>query len=154
MIGVVEVEHSSRQSAWQVVRFVIVGGWNTAFGYGLYAGLTYLLTGRVPHAYMIASAVANVIAIATAYVGHKLVTFRTKGNVLRELLRFYLVYGATALVGLALLPLAVAGLNQVLANRAYAPYVAQALLLPLNVALSFVGHKHFSFRPAPREEAP
>lgn len=141
------MQQASRQSAWQVVRFVLVGGWNTVFGYGVYAAFTYLLTGRVPHAYMLASVLANIIAITMAYLGHKFVTFRTRGNYLREYLRFYAVYGVTALVGLALLPLAVAGLNHVVANRAHVPYVAQALLLPVGVALSFVGHKRFSFRP-------
>ena len=147
------MEQASRQSAWQVVRFVIVGGWNTVLGYGIYAAFTYLLTGHVPHAYMLASVIANIIAISLAYVGHKFVTFRTRGNYLREVLRFYAVYGVTALIGLALLPLVVAGLNLVVASRAHVPYLAQALLLPLSVALSFLGHKHFSFRPAsPRQE--
>jgi putative flippase GtrA len=143
------------QSTWQLVRFVIVGGWNTVFGYGVFAGANYLLADRLPHAYMVASVIANILAISMAYLGHKFVTFRTRGNYLREYLRFYLVYGVTALIGLALLPLVVALLGTVVANRAHVPYIAQAILLPIGVLLSFVGHKRFSFRPpAARQEKP
>ena len=135
------------QSLWQLVRFVIVGGWNTVFGYGLFAAANYLLVDRLPHAYMLAIVIANIIAISVAYVSHKLVTFRTRGNVLREYLRFYAVYGVTALINLALLPPAVALVGVLLSRPRHVPYVAQAALLPLNVALSYIGHKRFSFRP-------
>jgi putative flippase GtrA len=135
------------RSLREIVRFVIVGGWNTVFGYGLFAGSNYLLAGRIPHAYIVASAIANVIAISVAYVGHKFITFRTRGNYLREYLRFYVVYGATALLGLALLPPAVALLGLVVRRKSYVPYIAQAVLIPIGVAASFIGHKRFSFRP-------
>jgi len=138
---------ASGKTTREVVRFVLVGGWNTAFGYGLFAAFNYLLTGRVPYAYMVASVIANIIAISVAYLGHKFITFRTHGNYLREYLRFYMVYGVTALFGIALLPLAVAAVGLVVQNPTYVPYVAQALLLPLAVALSYLGHKRFSFRP-------
>jgi putative flippase GtrA len=135
------------RSVREIVRFVIVGGWNTVLGYGLFAGSNYLLTGRIPHAYMVACVIANVIAITVAYVGHKFITFRTRGNYLREYLRLYVVYGATALLGLALLPAAVALIGLFVHRASYVPYIAQAALMPINVAASFIGHKRFSFRP-------
>jgi putative flippase GtrA len=135
------------RSIREIVRFVIVGGWNTVFGYGLFAASNYLLADRIPHAYMVACVIANAIAITMAYVGHKFVTFRTRGNYLREYLRFYVVYGATTLLGLVLLPPAVALIGLVVQRKSYVPYIAQAVLLPVNVATSFVGHKRFSFRP-------
>jgi putative flippase GtrA len=129
----------------QLFRYLVVGGWNTAFGYGVYAALTWALTGRVPHAYMAAAVLANVVAITVAFVGYKLFVFRTRGNWLREYLRCYLVYGATALLGLALLPVLVHVVGRFTTADA-APYVAQAFVIPITVLASFTGHRRFSFR--------
>jgi putative flippase GtrA len=139
----------NRRHALELVRFVIVGGWNTVLGYGVFAAANYLLADRIPHAYLLASVIANIVAISMAYLGHKFITFRTRGNYLREYLRFYVVYGAVALVNLALLPPAVALIGLLVRRVSWVPYLAQAALLPVNVALSYIGHKRFSFRPRP-----
>lgn len=130
----------------QFVRYLVVGGWNTLFGYGLFAGFTYLLTGRVPFAYMVACVLSNVIAITVAFLGYKWFVFRTKGNYLREYFRCYLVYGTAALANLALLPVLVEPLSWILGPRKEsAPYLAGAILLLGSVLVSFVGHRQFSF---------
>jgi len=129
----------------QLLRYLIVGAWNTLFGYSVFAGLTYVLTGHVPYAYMVANVLSNVVAITVAYVGYKLFVFKTKGNYLREYLRFYVVYGAAMLLGLALLPVFVVLVGLVLPRPALVPYVAQALVIPVTVLSSFVGHKRYSF---------
>ncbi len=51
---------------------------------------------------------------------------------------YYLIYGATAVVGLALLVLFVDALG-------FNLYLAQACALGLQIAASFVGHRRFSF---------
>lgn len=132
----------------QIVRYLVVGACNTLFGYGVFAGLTYLLSGKIPAAYMIASVIGWVVSISFAYLGYKFFVFRTKGNYLREYLRCFAVYGASALVNLALLPVLVAALRAVLARGEAAPYLAGALLTCGTVIFSFLGHKHFSFRSA------
>ncbi len=129
----------------QVLRYLIVGAWNTLFGYSLFAALTYLLTGVVPYAYMAASVLGNVGAITVAFFGYKWFVFRTKGNYLREYLRCYVVYGTAMLVGLALLPIVVYLLEHVVGLHRSAPYVAGAMLTVGTVLMSFVGHKRFSF---------
>ncbi len=131
----------------QFVRYLLVGGWNTLFGYSLFAFLTYVLTGVIPFAYMTASILSNIIAITVGYIGYKLFVFRTTGNYLREYLRFYVVYGASAALNLVLLPFLVAGLNLITAEKVYAPYIAGALLTVVTVLVSFFGHRNFSFRP-------
>lgn len=146
MAGPPDVSHA-RLPVGQFVRYLVVGGWNTAFGYGVFAALNYALTGLVPHAYMVANALASIAAITMAYAGYKLFVFKTKGNYLREYLRFYVVYGSAALLGFALLPILVALLGQVIDQRTYVPYVAQAILIPVSVLFSFVGHKRYSFKP-------
>jgi len=130
----------------QVIRYLLVGGWNTAFGYGAFAALNYLLTGVIQYPYMFANVLGNVVSITVAYFGYKFFVFKTKGNYLREYLRTYLVYGASCLASLAMLPVAVMLVHLVVPNRVLVPYIAQAIILPIIVASSYFGHKKFSFR--------
>lgn len=128
-----------RWPSWRFVRYLVTGGVNTAFGYGVYAGLTWLLSGRVPWAYMVSAVLGNIVAITFSYVTYKIFVFKTPGNYLREYLRTYVVYGGTTLLGLVLLPflVEVLGMN---------PYVAPLIIIPVTVLSSFLGHKHFSFK--------
>ena len=126
--------------AQQEVRYLIAGGWNTLFGYGVFVGLLYLLQ-RWVH-YMVLAVVCNVLAITMAFATHKLFVFRTRGNVLREYLKFYGVQGVATVVGLVALPFCVEVLK-------ISPYVAPLLILIVTLAVSYVGHKHFSFRKRP-----
>jgi putative flippase GtrA len=130
----------------QIVRYLVVGGLNTAFGYGSFAILNYLITGHIPYPYMVANVLANVVSITFAFVGYKYFVFRTKGNVLREYFRTYVVYGTSMLVGLALLPMLVFALGSVVHPVSLVPYVAQAICTVLVVFVSFFAHKKFSFR--------
>ncbi len=138
----------------QVARYLIVGAWNTLFGYGLFVLFTYLLTGIVPFAYMLACVLSNVLAITVAYLGYKVFVFKTKGNYLREYLRCYLVYGTAFLVNLAMLPMLVILLELVVRPRAYAPYIAGAVLTAGTVVLSFIGHRQYSFAHKKPPETP
>lgn len=121
----------------QKIRYLIIGGWNTLFGYGVFSGLYFWLSGNIH--YLVILSLSYIISITNTYIGYKLFVFRTKGNILREYFRFYLVYGVSFLVNLASLPflLEILHLNM---------YVAQALITLLTVIGSYVLHKNFSFK--------
>lgn len=123
----------------QFVRYLLAGSANTALSYGVYAALNYVFAGRFPYSYLAAAILGNIITITIAYVNYKVFVFKTPENYLREYLRFYVVYGFSFALGLILLPIfvEVLGLNS---------YLAGALLLPITVMLSFIGHKHYSFQ--------
>ena len=129
----------------QVRLYLVVGAWNTLFGYGMYAGLTYILTGLVPYPYMVASVLGWVVSVANAYVGYKLLVFRTTGNVILELVRFYWVYGIILVVNVLLLPIVIAGLSWGMENRPSVPYVAGAILTVGTVCYSYLMHRYYSF---------
>ncbi len=131
----------------QFFRYLLVGGFNTFFGYGVFAMLTWLFVGLGTYSYMYAAALANVIAISVAFLGYKWFVFRTRGNYLVEWIRCFGVYGSSVLIGLAGLPILVPILRHMLHRPEQAPYLAGALLTPLTVIFSFIGHKKFSFRP-------
>jgi putative flippase GtrA len=138
----------------QFIRYVAVGCWNTLFGYCTYAALTYFLTGRLPLPYMFAAVLANVVNITVAYIGYKFIVFRTKGNYIREYLKCYVVYGASSLVGLALLPMLVYLLNLFVNEKVYVPYIAGAILTAGTVFFSFFGHREFSFKQRRQSSVP
>ncbi|NLU49340.1 MAG: GtrA family protein [Syntrophomonadaceae bacterium] len=128
------------------IRFVVVGGWNTVFGYLVFAGLYYLLRSHLH--YLLLLAASYIISITNAYLGYKFAVFKTRGNYLREYLRFYLVYGVSFLVNLILLPVLVEALG-------LHPLVAQALILFFTTVISYTGHKYYSFSvPARAMEQP
>ena len=126
--------------ARQEVRYLVAGGCNTLFGYGVYALLNWQLAERLPLGYMAAAVLSNVCAITFSYLTYKFFVFRTRGNYVREYLRCYLVYGGMALLGLALLPLFVEGFG-------INSYLAPILTMPVTILASYFGHRDFSFRP-------
>jgi len=128
------------------VRYLMVGLWNTIFGYSLYALFTALLMPRVRFGYIYASIASNLLAITVAYFCYKFFIFKTQGNYLAEWFRCILVYGSALLPGLVLLPLIVEGLHSWFHLGWSAPYIGGALLTGLTVIYSFLGHKNFSFR--------
>ena len=130
----------------QFVRFLVVGCWNTLFGYSTYAAFTALLMPRLRYGYIVAQLFSFLINITMAYAGYKFFVFKTKGNYLREWLRCMAVYGVGMLPSLILLPFVVAALHYGLHLGTSAPYIAGALLTGLSVFYSFIGHKKFSFR--------
>jgi putative flippase GtrA len=130
----------------QFARYLMVGAWNTIFGYSTYALLTALLMPRMRFGYILASVFSSLLNITVAYFGYKFFIFKTQGNYLAEWFRCILVYGSALLPGLVLLPLLVEGLHYGFRLDRSAPYIAGALLMGLTVIYSFLGHKNFSFR--------
>lgn len=118
-----------------MIRYLAVGGFNTVFGYGLFALLNWALKDIGAYAYMLASLLANLIAISVAFLGYKWFVFRTRGNYLAEWLRCVGVYSTTILITLIGLPILVPILRRHL-----------AIMAVVTVIGSFFGHKHVSFR--------
>jgi putative flippase GtrA len=146
------VKAHSHKSAGQFVRYIVVGGFNAVFGYGLFALLTWSFRGLGSYNYMYAAVLANVTAISAAFLGYKWFVFRTRGNYLIEWVRCFGVYGTSMLISLAGLPILVSILRHVLHRPEQAPYIAGAMLMMVTVLFSFFGHKNFSFRQKSIEE--
>jgi putative flippase GtrA len=140
------VRLKSKDSAIEFVRYLLVGGFNTVFGYGLFALLNWAFTGMGSYSYLYAAILANPITITVAFLGYKWFVFRTRGNYLAEWIRCVSVYGTTMLMGLAGLSILVPILRRVLSNPVQAPYLAAAITTCATVLISFWGHRSFSFR--------
>jgi putative flippase GtrA len=137
---------NSKASRWQFVRYVLVGGFNTVFGFGVFALLNWSFRSLGSFAYMYAWLLSNIIAITAAFLAYKWFVFRTRGNYLIEWIRCFGVYGSGMLFGAVALPITVTILRRTLQKPEGAPYIGAALLTVVTVVLSFFGHRHFSFR--------
>lgn len=129
----------------EFLRYLGVGGWNTAFGYGSYALLTALLQRHFAHGYVAASVLSGFINITVSFLGYKWFVFKTKGNYLREWLRAVAVYSTSIIIGTGSLPLLVLLFRHWVKPGA-APYVAGAVVMLFSILYSFFGHRKFSFR--------
>lgn len=132
----------------QFGRYLLVGIWNTAFAYGTFALFTALLDRYMPASYMAASLLSSVLNITVSFLGYKWFVFKTKGNYLREWTRCLMVYSGSIVLGLALLPPLVFLTSYLTGSPGAAPYIAGALVLGIQVILSFLGHRSFSFKGA------
>lgn len=121
------------------ILYLVVGGWNTLFGYAAFAVLFRLVGGEVGPAVVITT--SYVIAILNAYLGYRYVVFRSRGTIGHELPRFASVYVLTLIVNLAFYPLALRLLPS-------SPYLVQGLFTVGVVVVSYLVHSTFSFRPA------
>jgi len=126
------------------VRYLIVGGWNTLFGYVVFAVLQI----AVGHAigYMAVLCIAQVVGILNAYLCYRAFVFRVEGTWWLDLLRFSTVYWIVFGLNVVALPIMVSvlGMNVL---------VAQALFIIVTVVASYFAHNHFSFRRKPDEGA-
>jgi putative flippase GtrA len=124
------------------ILYLIVGGWNTLFGYSVFAGLYYLLHDVVGmpkvSGSMVALTLASIIGMMNNYVLYKIIVFRSHGSVRRELPRFLVVYVVALTVNLAVLPVA-------LHELPFNVYAVQAGFTVLIVVATYAANKYFSF---------
>jgi len=119
------------------VRYLLAGGWNSLFGYGMGVSLFY---GLSHHLHIVVIGIlSNVFAITMSFVTYKIFVFKTKGNWLHEYIRSCMVYAGIALISVVLLWLLVDGMHLQI-------WLAQGIVIVATVAISFIGHSRFTFR--------
>ena len=136
------------------LRYLLVGIWNTAVGYGLFIALL-ALSGSQLHAlessplplvaligrdyYVLLQWIMWVVCVPLSTLTMKHFAFRSKGHWLHQIGRAYFVYiPAQALSSLLLwLSVQVAHLS---------PQVGQLLTIVFATVFSYLGHKYFTFK--------
>jgi glycosyltransferase involved in cell wall biosynthesis len=116
--------------------YLVVGGWNTLFGYLAFTGLYYLLGQRIGYIPVLIG--SYLLSVLNAYWGYKLFVFRTPAKFLQEFPRFAIVYVVALAVNVIVFPwlTRTLGLN---------PYVSQAVFTVALVVCTYVVNKRFSF---------
>lgn len=121
----------------QKVMYLLVGGWNTIFGYCMGLSLYYLLYDYLH--LLVILVMTNMLTISMSFFTYKLFVFKTTGNWLIEYVRCYVVYGGIALVGMLLI--------WIMVDFIEVPFwIAQALIVMVTVVLSYASHKRFTFK--------
>ncbi|MBI4454631.1 MAG: GtrA family protein [Acidobacteria bacterium] len=115
-------------------KFVFVGVLNTVVGYGLFVLLVLL-----DIHYLVASLVAQGIAVTHSYLWNKYFTFGKVAGGVRELVRFIGVYTAQYVLTLSLLIVLVE-------YGGVRPIMAQGVILGVTTVFAFVAHKYWTFR--------
>jgi hypothetical protein len=138
------------------IRYLLVGGWNTVFGYGLFLLLLALLTGPLRSLesspgwllqwvardyYVVVGWIGWVFAVPHSTLTMKYLVFRNRGRVLPQVGKAYLVYIPTQIIGSVLLWLTVRVLR-------LTPQVGALLTTAVTTVASYIGHKYFTFRSA------
>lgn len=118
------------------ILYLVVGGWNTLFGYCVWALMQYLLHDYIH--YLAIVVLSWPIAVTNAYLCYRRFVFRSHGSIVRELPRFSLVYVVTLLSTLVVLPILLYALP-------FSIYVIQAGFTAVVVVASYLSHKYFSF---------
>lgn len=119
----------------QGIRFLFVGGYNTAVSYGIFS-LLHLFLKQHHH---ITLAISHVLSVTHAYFLLRWLVFKTQGPMLKEFLRCQLSYLVSFGANFLLLTFFVDYLN-------VAVLIAQLACIALVATLSYFLHKVFSFR--------
>jgi len=122
------------------IRFLFVGGLNTAVGYGFYA--LFIFIGLDPY---IATTLSTILGVINSYFWNKYFTFRQPKKSLPEVLRFAIVYAISfgTNLGLVYIFVDMLGMNS---------YASGAVCLFVTTIISYVGHNYFSFKDKSKKE--
>lgn len=115
------------------IRFLFVGGINTAIGYGIYALCLF-----VSLHYALAQLISTVVGVTNSYLWNKLFTFKQPRKSVSEIFRFVSVYAVCYVLNLLLLWIFI----DILSINGY---LAGAIGLVFTTVISYVGHNRFSF---------
>ncbi len=119
------------------IQYLLVGGWNTIFGYAVFVAL-YYATPRFTLHYEVVLILSQIINVTNAYILYKNFVFRSKGHFFQEYCRFCAFYWLSFVVNLVLLPLLVEWLHQ-------DPMLSQGLLTLGTAVTSYFWHANYTF---------
>jgi putative flippase GtrA len=133
----------------EVIRFLMVGGFNTVFSLALYNGFVFIIHRMLPNRGLplivdIASITSKPIAITIAFLCYKHFVFRTKGNYLKEWLKCFAVYGISTPAELIILPLATTFFVHF--TIPHPTFLAGLVNSVVIACYSYFAHKKFSFK--------
>ncbi|GHU08331.1 hypothetical protein FACS1894158_17530 [Betaproteobacteria bacterium] len=121
----------------QKLRFLVIGAWNTFFGYAIFV-LLYYFHGNEEN-YVWIALISHFISVINAFVCHKHLVFHSRQSWPLEFLRFNLSYIFSLTLGILLLTGAVEILH-------WHPVMAQGIILIFSTVISYLLHQNFSFR--------
>lgn len=120
----------------QRLRFLVVGGANTAIGYLIFVIVHAIYGASLGNAWVVV--IAYAIALPLSFLTQKVFVFVGTGFWLKQFGRFILANSAVFVANLLFLPLFVN-------STGVGALPSQALFVSVSTIVSYLAHKHFSF---------
>lgn len=120
------------------LRFLIAGGVNTIVGLSVYP-LLYILLKPIGLGYMEVLFLAQVICITFSFLSNKYFVFKTKGNIKKEYVKFFMFYGFYLALNVICLPFMVEVIN-------LTPIISQTLFSIAIIVTSYFWHNFITFK--------
>lgn len=119
------------------LRYLVAGGWNTIFGYGIMVLLFKRLEGAL--GIIGVAVVANIFSITMSFLTYKIYVFKNKGNWISEYVKCYFVYGGLAAINIVMNWIFIDYFNLSI-------WISQGICIPVAVLISYFGHSKFTFK--------
>ena len=119
----------------QKIRFLLVGGFNTVFSFGLFA----LMVSILGISYKFAIVLGYIISTNVSIFTQRYYVFRSFGNLKQEYIKAWKVYIITMLINYMFMYIAVDILR---ANE----LISQALFAIIIVIITYIMHKYYTFK--------
>lgn len=119
------------------LHYLLVGGWNTFFGYSVFVTLYYVTAPLHVH-YEVVLVLSQIINVTSAYLFYKKFVFKTKGNYFQEYFRFWQFYWLSLVANIVSLPVLVELLHLNL-------ILSQGLLTVATGVSSYFWHTNHTF---------
>jgi putative flippase GtrA len=136
------------------LRYLVVGVWNTAFSYLLFAIFIRLFAGPIEAAWpkvdtklvaIVLQWASWVLAVVQSTVTMKYFAFKSKGSLAKQVFRAYFIYLPAQAIASAILWVAMLVLVPHIGSRPGA-LVGQLFAVFITTIFSYFGHKYFTFR--------
>ena len=127
------------------IRFILVGIWNTAFGYLIFLLFLFLFEKNLENerfVYIFSVVCGHFISVINSFIFHKFITFKSKQGgveIVYEFIRFSNSYIVTFFLNLSLISFQVEYLN-------LDPKIAGAISIPLCVIVTYFLLSKYSFK--------
>lgn len=125
---------AKKETLMQFIKFGIVGLSNTAIGLGIYYLLIWLNIN-----YLISNAISWIISVFNAFYWNNKYVFKSNNSWMSALVKTYISYGFSFLVGSLVLYVLVDMFN-------VSQYLAPLLSLVITIPLNFVLNKFWTFK--------
>lgn len=121
----------------QKLRYLLVGGFNTVFGYAIFCLFQFLFDAKLH--YLIILVLVYFISVSNSFINFRFFVFRSRGHFWREYLKVNFVYLWHLIFNIILL--------YILKDRMHINiFVAQFICAIILVVIVYFAHKHFSFK--------
>jgi len=120
----------------QKTKYLLVGSYNTIFGYLIFVSLFHYFSSTINFSLLLA--LSHIISVTNNFFLYRSLVFKVREKIVRNYLRFHLVYFYVYIINLILLTILVNIMS-------WNIYLSQGLIIIITTILSYFLNKNYSF---------